>query len=79
MTVSSWLKLTVSLWLLRKTVKATGWLLVFAAVIAAWPLTLIALAGYVLAWRRGWPGAWLVGQPPIALWAGVMQVGKLGT
>jgi hypothetical protein len=21
----------------------------------------------------------LVGQPPIALWAGVMQVGKLGT
>jgi hypothetical protein len=59
-TVSSWLKLTVSLWLLRKAAKGTGWLLVFAVVIAAWPLTLIVVAGYVLAWRRGWPGAWLV-------------------
>src|SRR5580700_1067167 len=59
MTVSSWLKLTVSLWLLRKAAKGTGWRLVFAAVIAAWPLTLITAAGYVLAWRRGWPGAWL--------------------
>ena len=59
MTVSSWLKLTVSLWLLRKAVKGTGWLLVFAVVIGTWPLTLIIAAGYVLAWRRGWPGAWL--------------------
>src|SRR6202040_4043982 len=46
--VWSWLKLTVCLWLLRKTVKGAGWLLVFAVVIAAWPLTLVALAGYVL-------------------------------
>ena len=59
MTVSSWLKLTVSLWLLRKAAKGTGWLLVFAVVIAAWPLTLITATGYLLAWRRGWPGAWL--------------------
>ena len=47
------------LWLLGKAVKGAGWLLVFAVVIAAWPLTLITAAGYVLAWRRGWPGAWL--------------------
>jgi hypothetical protein len=57
--VSSWLRLTVCLWLLRKAVKGAGWLLVFAVVIAAWPLTLVTATGYVLAWRRGWPGAWL--------------------
>jgi hypothetical protein len=57
--VWSWLKLTICLWLLRKTVKATGWLLLLAAVIAAWPLTAVALAGYTTAWWRGWPPAWL--------------------
>ena len=35
----AWLKLTIFLWLLRKTVKLTGWLLLAAAVIAAWPVT----------------------------------------
>ena len=59
MSVWSWLKLTVCLWLLRKTFKAAGWLLAFAVVIAAWPLTLIAVAGYLAAWWRGRPPAWL--------------------
>ena len=57
MTVWSWLKLAVALWLLRKAVKLTGWLLLFAVLIAAWPLTLVTLAGYAAAWWRGWPPA----------------------
>ena len=32
MSVWSWLKLTVCLWLLRKSFKAAGWLLVFAGI-----------------------------------------------
>ena len=65
MTVSSWLKLTVSLWLLRKTVKGTGWLLVFAVVIAAWPLTLI-VARRVRCWPGGaaGPGPGWAARPP---------------
>ena len=55
MSVWSWLKLTVCLWLLRKLVKLTGWLLLAAAAVAAWPVTLAAAAGYVAAWLRGWP------------------------
>jgi hypothetical protein len=72
--VWSWLKLTVCLWLLRKSFKAAGWLLVFAMVIAAWPLTLVTVAGYVLAWRRGWPpvrlrraAIWSLLMPPVWL------------
>jgi hypothetical protein len=42
----AWLKFTIFLWLLRKTVKLTGWLLLAAVVIAAWPVTLVAAAGY---------------------------------
>lgn len=57
MSVWSWLKLAVALWLLRKAVKAAAWLLLFAVLIAAWPLTLVTLAGYVTAWWRGWPPA----------------------
>jgi hypothetical protein len=57
MSVWSWLRLTASLWLLRKAVKWAGWLLLLAVVIAAWPLTLLVLAGYVAAWWRGWPPA----------------------
>ena len=55
MSVWSWLKLTVCLWLLRKLVKLTGWLLLAAAAVVAWPVTLAAAAGYVAAWLRGWP------------------------
>jgi hypothetical protein len=57
MTVGSWLRLTACLWLVRKAVKASGWLLAFAIVIAAWPLTLVTASGFVTAWWRGWPPA----------------------
>ncbi len=50
MSLWSWLKLAVCLWLLRKAVKLCGWLLLFAVLIAAWPLTLVVVAGYVAAW-----------------------------
>ncbi len=55
MTGWSWLKLAVCLWLIRKAVKVTGWLLVAVAAVAAWPVTLVAAAGYTAAWLRGWP------------------------
>jgi hypothetical protein len=55
--VWSWLKLTVCLWLLGKAARLAGWLLAIAVVIAAWPLTLVILAGYTAAWWRGWPPA----------------------
>ncbi len=57
MTVWSWVKLTAFLWLVRKAVKVAGWLLTSVAMIAVWPLSLVALAGYVAAWLRGWPPA----------------------
>ena len=55
MTTWTWMRLTASLWLLRRAVRGTGWLLLGATLIAAWPLTLVTVAGYVAAWRRGWP------------------------
>ena len=45
MSVWSWLKLTVCLWLLRKLVKLTGWLLLAVAAVAAWPVTLMGRPG----------------------------------
>ena len=57
MTPWAWLKFTIFLWLLRKTLKLTGWLLLATIVIAAWPVTLVAAAGYAAAWLRGWPPA----------------------
>ncbi|MGH3151800.1 MAG: hypothetical protein ACRDOB_13900, partial [Streptosporangiaceae bacterium] len=57
MSVWSWLKLATALWLIRNTARAGVRLVAAAAVIAAWPLTLIAAAGYVAAWWRGWPPA----------------------
>jgi hypothetical protein len=53
----SFIKLAVALWLLRKAARAAGWLLLFAVLIAAWPLTLVVLGGYIAAWWRGWPPA----------------------
>jgi hypothetical protein len=53
----SWLRLTISLWLLRKMVKVTGWLLLFLLALALWPVTLVTAAGYLAASRRGWPPA----------------------
>ena len=44
MTVTSWLRLTISLWLLRKAVKVTGWLLLVVVLAAVWPVTIAARA-----------------------------------
>ena len=63
MTVWSWLRLTACLWLVRKALKATGWLTAFATVIAAWPLTPVTVAGYVAAWGgRLSCGGWIAGR-----------------
>ena len=84
MSVWSWLKLTVCLWLLRKLAKGVGWLLGFTVVIAAWPLTLVTVAGYVLAWRRGWPpvkllraAGWALLMPLAWLTAAALHVRRL--
>ncbi len=76
MSVWSWVKLTVCLWLLRKMVKMAGWLLLVAAAVAAWPVTVVAVIGYVAAWLRGWPpvrlrraAGWAL--PPAAVWLAV--------
>jgi hypothetical protein len=55
MTVLSWIRLTVCLWLLRKAVKGTGWVLLVLLAVAVWPVTVVTVAGYVAASRRGWP------------------------
>jgi hypothetical protein len=57
MSVWSWLKLTICLWLLRKMLKAAGWLLLVALLLAAWPVTIVTAIGYAAAWLRGWPPA----------------------
>ena len=57
MSVWSWLKLTVCLWLLRKMIKVTGWLLLAALLLVAWPVTIVTAVGYGAAWLRGWPPA----------------------
>ncbi len=57
MSVWSWLRLTAALWLLRKGVKAFGWLIVALVAVTAWPLTAVAVIGYLAAWLRGWPPA----------------------
>ncbi len=84
MSVWSWLKLTVCLWLLRKIFKGAGWLLVFAVVLAAWPLTLVTAAGYIAAWRRGWPpaklrraAAWSLLMLPVWLAAAAIHTHRL--
>jgi hypothetical protein len=55
MSVWSWLKLTAFLWLLRRAVRLGRWLLLGMLALAAWPVTLVAAAGYSAAWLRGWP------------------------
>jgi hypothetical protein len=76
MTVWSWLRLAVCLWLLRRAFRLARWLLLAAVAIAAWPVTIVAAAGYVAACLRGWPSARLyrtaVGFLPFtALWLGL--------
>jgi hypothetical protein len=55
MSIWSLIKLTMFVWLVRKTAKLTGWLLIAVAAVAAWPVTAVAAAGYAAAWLRGWP------------------------
>jgi hypothetical protein len=57
MTATSWLRFTISLWLLRIAGKALGWLLLVAVAVAAWPVTVVILAGYLAAWWHGWPSS----------------------
>jgi hypothetical protein len=79
--VWSFLKLTVCLWLVRKAAKITGWVLLAAVVLAAWPLTVITVTGYVAAWWRGWPparlrrmAAWSLVMLPVWLAAAAVRV-----
>jgi hypothetical protein len=78
-TVWSWLRLTIALWLIRKALKITAWLLLAALVIAAWPVTLTAGVCYLAAWLRGWPAvrlyrtaAWTL--PVTVAWLGALEV-----
>ena len=76
MSVWSWLKLTICLWLLRKMIKAGGWVLLAVLALAAWPVTAVAATGYGSAWLRGWPpvrlrrtAAWAL--IPAGTWAAI--------
>jgi hypothetical protein len=71
--------LTIALWLLRKTLKLTAWLLLALVVLAAWPVTLTAGACYLAAWLRGWPAvrlyrtaAWTL--PVTVAWLAALEV-----
>ena len=57
MSIWGWLKLTIAIWLFRQALKLTGWLLAGGVAVAAWPITVVAAAGYGAAWLRGWPPA----------------------
>ena len=79
MSLWSWLKLAVCLWLLRRAVKVTGWLLLVAAAAATWPVTVVAATGYTAACLRGWPpvrlyrtAAWAL--PVTAIWLAVLEI-----
>jgi hypothetical protein len=83
MTVWSWLKLAVCLWLIRKAAKVTGWLLLAVAAVAAWQVTVVAAAGYTAAWLRGWPPSRLYRAAACALlvaaaWLAVLEVHEPG-
>jgi hypothetical protein len=73
MSIWSLIKISIFLWLIRKTAKLAGWLLLTALAVAAWPFTLVLAAGYGAAWLRGWPAirlrrtaAWAL--LPAAVW-----------
>ena len=74
MSVWTWLRFTACLWLLRKAFTLTGWLVLAAAAVAAWPVTMVALAGYLAASLRGWSPARLY---RTAAWALPMTVAWL--
>jgi hypothetical protein len=74
----TWLKLTMFLWLLGKAARLARWALLAAAAVAAWPVTIVALAGYLAAWLRGWPPARLYratawALPATAVWVGALE------
>ena len=75
MSVWTWLKLVTFLWLLRKAFKLARWLTLLAAAIAAWPVSVVAAAGYLAAWLRGWPPVRLY---RTAAWAAIMAVAWAG-
>src|SRR5690242_17273525 len=55
MTVWTWLRFTLTLWLLRKAFRLTCWLLPALLALALWPLTIVTIVSYTAASRRGWP------------------------
>ena len=66
MTVWSWIRLRIYLWLLRKGLKVAGWAMLGLLALALWPVTGIAILGVAVAWLRGWPPVRLA---RAALWA----------
>ncbi len=63
----------LALRLLRRTSRLAGWLMLAAATLPVWPLAIVTVAGYVVAWRRGWPASRLGRQaawtlPMTAVW-----------
>ncbi|MGH3399876.1 MAG: hypothetical protein ACRDPO_34855, partial [Streptosporangiaceae bacterium] len=57
MTIWWLIRLNIALWILKATGKAIKWLAAAAVLIAAWPITLVAVTGFAGAWLRGWPPA----------------------
>jgi len=57
MTVFSWLRLTIALWLLKMSVKVGGWLLLGVIIFLTWPVTATAALAFATAWAQGWPPA----------------------
>jgi len=60
-------------WLLRRTFRLVGWLLLAAAALPVWPLAIVTAAGYAVAWLRRWPASRLGCQagwalPMTAVW-----------
>lgn len=59
--------------LLRRTFRPAGWLALAAAALPVWPLAIVTVAGYAVAWLRGWPASRLGRQagwtlPMTAVW-----------
>jgi hypothetical protein len=57
MRVGSWVRLIVTLWLLRKALRLARWAPLFLFAIVAWPATVVAFIGFTAARLRGWPAA----------------------
>jgi hypothetical protein len=60
-------------WLLRRTFRLAGWLLLAAAALPVWPLAIVTAAGCAVAWLRRWPASRLGRQagwalPMTAVW-----------